>query len=66
MSCFEKPGIIRKLRIAKTKTNNMIEKDNAEIRQYIEENKDRFFEELFSLMRIPSVSAKPEHKHDLT
>ena len=51
MSCFEKPGIIRKLRIAKTKTNNMIEKNNAEIRQYIEENKDRFFEELFSLMR---------------
>ena len=66
MSCFEKPGIIRKLRIAKTKTNNMIEKNNAEIRQYIEENKDRFFEELFSLMRIPSVSAKPEHKHDIT
>ena len=44
----------------------MIEKNNAEIRQYIEENKDRFFEELFSLMRIPSVSAKPEHKHDMT
>lgn len=66
MSCFEKPGIIRKLRIAKTKTNNMIEKNNAEVRQYIEENKDRFFEELFSLMRIPSVSAKPEHKQDMT
>ncbi len=32
---------------------------------YIEQNKDRFFEELFSLLRIPSVSAKPEHKQDM-
>ena len=39
--------------------------DQAGIRQYIEENKDRFFEELFSLMRIPSVSAKPENKQDM-
>lgn len=40
-------------------------KNAAGIRQYIEENKERFFEELFSLMRIPSVSAKPEHKPDM-
>ena len=33
--------------------------------QYIEQNKDRFFEELFSLLRIPSISAKPEHKCDM-
>ena len=33
--------------------------------QYIEQNKDRFFEELFSLLRIPSISAKPEHKGDM-
>ena len=39
--------------------------NTADIKQYIEENKDRFFEELFSLMRIPSVSAKPEHKPDM-
>lgn len=37
----------------------------AAVRQYVEENRDRIFEELFSLMRIPSVSAKPEHKDDM-
>ena len=35
------------------------------MKQYIQENKERFFEELFSLLRIPSVSAKPEHKADM-
>ena len=35
------------------------------MKQYIEENKDRFFEELFSLLRIPSVSARKEHKDDM-
>ena len=35
------------------------------MKNYIEENKARFFEELFSLLRIPSVSAKPEHKADM-
>ena len=35
------------------------------MKRYIEENKERFFEELFSLLRIPSISAKPEHKPDM-
>ena len=35
------------------------------MRNYIEQNKDRFFEELFSLLRIPSISAKSEHKPDM-
>ncbi|MCI1640878.1 MAG: dipeptidase [Bacteroidales bacterium] len=35
------------------------------IDEYIENNKDRFFNELFSLLRIPSVSAMPEHKEDM-
>ena len=35
------------------------------MQQYIQENKERFYEELFSLLRIPSVSAKPEHKADM-
>ena len=35
------------------------------MKQYIQENKDRFFEELFSLLRIPSISAKKEHKEDM-
>ena len=36
------------------------------MKQYIEQNKDRFFEELFSILRIPSISAKKEHKADMT
>lgn len=35
------------------------------MKQYIQDNKERFFEELFSLLRIPSVSAKAEHKGDM-
>lgn len=35
------------------------------MKQYIEQNKERFFEELFSLLRIPSISAKAEHKPDM-
>ena len=36
-----------------------------EIKQYIKENEARFMEELFSLIRIPSISALPEHKNDM-
>ena len=32
---------------------------------YIEQNKDRFIEELCSLIRIPSISAESEHKADM-
>ena len=35
------------------------------MKRYIEENRERFFAELFSLLRIPSVSAKAEHKPDM-
>ncbi len=35
------------------------------IKGYIEENKDRFLEELFGLIRIPSVSSLNEHKPDM-
>lgn len=35
------------------------------IRNYIEENKERFFEELFGLIRIPSISSLSEHKEDM-
>ena len=34
-------------------------------KDYQEKNKDRFLEELFELLRIPSVSAKSEHKKDM-
>ena len=33
---------------------------------YQEKNKERFLSELFELLRIPSVSAKKEHKDDMT
>lgn len=36
-----------------------------EIRKYIAENESRFLEELFSLIRIPSISAQPERKADM-
>ena len=32
---------------------------------YQEDNKERFLEELLSLLRIPSVSAKSEHNGDM-
>lgn len=32
---------------------------------YIQQNKERFREELYSLLRIPSISAKPEHRDDM-
>jgi acetylornithine deacetylase/succinyl-diaminopimelate desuccinylase-like protein len=35
------------------------------IKTYIDENKDRFLEELFELIRIPSVSSLAEHKDDM-
>ena len=36
-----------------------------EIREYIEQNFDRFVDEWGSLIEIPSISAKPEHKADM-
>ncbi len=35
------------------------------MKEYIQQNENRFLEELFSLICIPSISAKPEHKDDM-
>lgn len=35
------------------------------IKEYIEQNEANMLEELFSLIRIPSISAKPEHHSDM-
>ena len=35
------------------------------VKSFIESNKERFLEELFALIRIPSISAKQEHKPDM-
>lgn len=34
-------------------------------KEYLESNKDRFLNEMLDLLRIPSVSAKSEHKEDM-
>lgn len=36
-----------------------------DIKNYIEKNKDRFLEELFGLIRIPSISSEAAHKADM-
>jgi acetylornithine deacetylase/succinyl-diaminopimelate desuccinylase-like protein len=36
-----------------------------QLKQYIEENKQRFLDELFELISVPSISAKPENKPDM-
>jgi acetylornithine deacetylase/succinyl-diaminopimelate desuccinylase-like protein len=35
------------------------------VKQYIEANKDRFLEELFEMIRIPSISSIQDHKPDM-
>ena len=35
------------------------------VASYLEKNKDRFLQELFDLLRIPSVSADPKFKQDV-
>ena len=34
-------------------------------KKYIDSHRERFFNELFSLLRIPSISALPEHRKDM-
>ncbi|KPL15672.1 MAG: hypothetical protein AMS26_06975 [Bacteroides sp. SM23_62] len=36
-----------------------------QLKQFIEDNKQRFLDELFELIRVPSISAKPENKPDM-
>lgn len=37
----------------------------SEIKTFIESNKERFLDELFGLIRIPSISSQSEHKEDM-
>ncbi len=36
------------------------------MKKYIEEHEAQFLDELFSLIRIPSISSQPEHKDDMS
>jgi len=36
-----------------------------DLKQYIEDNKERFLNELFELIRIPSISSKADHKDEM-
>lgn len=36
-----------------------------QVKEYIEKNKERFLEELFELIKIPSISSIKEHKEDM-
>jgi acetylornithine deacetylase/succinyl-diaminopimelate desuccinylase-like protein len=38
---------------------------NSQWKEYQEKNKERFLEELLELLRIPSISARSEHKDDM-
>lgn len=40
-------------------------KCNMEVRKFIAENEQRFIDELFSLIRIPSISSQKSHKPDM-
>ena len=35
------------------------------VKEYIEKNKNKFLDELFELLKIPSISAKSEHNKDI-
>ena len=37
----------------------------SQIKEFIQQHQARFLEDLFALIRIPSVSAKSEHKSDM-
>lgn len=39
--------------------------DSSAIKKYIDQHKDAFLEDLFSLIRIPSISSQSEHKIDM-
>ena len=39
--------------------------ERNQIQTYLNSNKERFLNELLDLLKIPSISAKPDHKADM-
>jgi acetylornithine deacetylase/succinyl-diaminopimelate desuccinylase-like protein len=54
--------------VTKVKNNYICPKSSVmqEIKKYVESNKQRFLDELFELLRFPSVSADPKYKDDVS
>ena len=56
---------LKKVKSQKSKIHKLHIMSNPNINSYIENNKERFLNELFELLRIPSVSADPAYKNDV-
>jgi acetylornithine deacetylase/succinyl-diaminopimelate desuccinylase-like protein len=52
-------------KLNKYSTNQKLLTTMEKINGYLEQHKDRFLEELFGLMRIPSISSESAHKEDM-
>ena len=51
--------------VRRTRTSTLLYMSVMNLENYIAENEPRILDELFSLIRIPSISALPEHKADM-
>jgi len=53
------------MRFSESNSINRNYRNMKEVNQFIQSNKDRFLDELFGLIRIPSISAREENNQDM-